>query len=648
VSGTGFTPPWTSQGLERASGTQMIEMLGALLGDSSLVVCQRFIVRQQSDGRVWPLFGRLDAVREDDRLQGPTLKFRDILVVSDTVPLQQFLDRLRAATNGQPYQIAGHMCEPEAFGRDWTYGRHLGPNPSVPWSCFRAWVSSAPPPGSPNREPPGPFVTASGFREASFRDLVANVGAFRAFDRNGDVRLASITLFVREYRGSIAEPTREQGLVRLKMTGDQLERIQLVGEVVSAGAKRTVNQRAQSIVEIPVEGALRSVSLSLLADDEDVLENLSENEATPNGERRLLPTAESTEESRTDRDSPTTRVFVSHASADLPLVRLFVDRLVEAGIAVPSAAIYCSSAPGQGAPLGADFKEAILENLDSAEVVIALISRSFRGSEYCMYELGAAWATKKFIIPVLVPPARLNDLPAFLAGKIAVPIDAPTGLDKLRDALSKRLDIPNSTTDRWNMLRDEFLAQVGPVLRQLPDDTPVARAEVRALEAKLEVSSKQIGALEGQLVEARKLNEALARLKDPEEVKEAQATELPDTRRFKHLVGEARLSMVGLSKPLKEALFFQQRGEEYVPRSSEVDGVVREQQYLRLKGPSRGGGFVPDENDTEVAKALSALGALRGFLSQPPEDPFDDWHEAEYGRKPDLDNRGFWERHKLL
>ena len=51
-------------------------------------------------------------------------------------------------------------------------------------------------------------------------------------------------------------------------------------------------------------------------------------------------------------------VFVSHATADAPLVRAFVDFLAE-GIGVPVDEIFCSSLPEFGIPTGQDFVEYI-------------------------------------------------------------------------------------------------------------------------------------------------------------------------------------------------------------------------------------------------------------------------------------------------
>ena len=63
------------------------------------------------------------------------------------------------------------------------------------------------------------------------------------------------------------------------------------------------------------------------------------------------------------------RVFVSHASADSPIVDKFVDLLMHSlGLIAPE--IFCTSADGLGIETGQDFVDKICENLRESSPVI--------------------------------------------------------------------------------------------------------------------------------------------------------------------------------------------------------------------------------------------------------------------------------------
>src|SRR5438552_15374014 len=96
------------------------------------------------------------------------------------------------------------------------------------------------------------------------------------------------------------------------------------------------------------------------------------------------------------------KLFISHASADLPVVSAFVD-LLEGGVGVPPGDIFCTSLRGQGVKPGKDFKESIRANLNDAECALALVSPNYYASAFSMCELGGVWLTAKDYLPILVP-----------------------------------------------------------------------------------------------------------------------------------------------------------------------------------------------------------------------------------------------------
>lgn len=112
------------------------------------------------------------------------------------------------------------------------------------------------------------------------------------------------------------------------------------------------------------------------------------------------------------------KFFISHSSKNRDLVSLFVE-LLNTKLGVADNDIYCTSIQNQ-VKLGKNFIQDIQNNLVDAEVVFFLITEEYLSSIFCLMEMGAAWAYKDNIIPILVPPVTFKTL----AGTPLAPIQA--------------------------------------------------------------------------------------------------------------------------------------------------------------------------------------------------------------------------------
>ena len=99
-------------------------------------------------------------------------------------------------------------------------------------------------------------------------------------------------------------------------------------------------------------------------------------------------------------------VFVSHSSQNAWLIHGLVELI---RMADPQATVFCSSEAS--IQPGANYKEAIYESLRNADLFVAIVSREYWASRYCILELGAAYERYCFdelkvvsIQPMLVPP----------------------------------------------------------------------------------------------------------------------------------------------------------------------------------------------------------------------------------------------------
>ncbi|MCI8750229.1 MAG: toll/interleukin-1 receptor domain-containing protein [Lachnospiraceae bacterium] len=106
------------------------------------------------------------------------------------------------------------------------------------------------------------------------------------------------------------------------------------------------------------------------------------------------------------------KIFISHSSKDKELVLMFVDLLVQ-GFHIDYDDIFCTSMD-KALRVGEDFIKSIKENLLDSEIVLFLITQNYIDSKFCIMEMGAAWAFKDNIFPIIVPPldySILNDTP---------------------------------------------------------------------------------------------------------------------------------------------------------------------------------------------------------------------------------------------
>lgn len=149
-------------------------------------------------------------------------------------------------------------------------------------------------------------------------------------------------------------------------------------------------------------------------------------------------------------------IFVSHADADKELATKLVD-LLQLGIGVPHADIFCSSSKGR-IPNGDFFVQHILSRINEADFVIALLSRSYFESHFCQAEAGAALARQaaglREFVSYAVPPVKFSELDGVLYGLQSGSILDVPSLGELRDRI--RVAKPPATSV-WDEKREDFL-----------------------------------------------------------------------------------------------------------------------------------------------------------------------------------------------
>lgn len=132
------------------------------------------------------------------------------------------------------------------------------------------------------------------------------------------------------------------------------------------------------------------------------------------------------------------RLFVSHAHRDVELAAKLVD-LIASGLEVPAGELRCTSVPGYKLDLGTMAPDALRRELGSAACVLALLTPHSVGNEWVLFELGAAWATAKAVMPLLAGGLRDHDIPGPLHGTAGGQLASPETLDGMLVQLERLL-----------------------------------------------------------------------------------------------------------------------------------------------------------------------------------------------------------------
>ena len=103
------------------------------------------------------------------------------------------------------------------------------------------------------------------------------------------------------------------------------------------------------------------------------------------------------------------RVFISYSRRDLEIAGRLVDALEREGFAV--------TIDRRDLPYGEEWLKELADFIAGADTVVALVSPAFIASKACNWELGQVKATNKRLVPVVIGPVSIEELPESI-GKI--------------------------------------------------------------------------------------------------------------------------------------------------------------------------------------------------------------------------------------
>jgi hypothetical protein len=183
---------------------------------------------------------------------------------------------------------------------------------------------------------------------------------------------------------------------------------------------------------------------------------------------------------RRNGDGPV-QLFVSHAHKDEDLARMLVEAIA-LGMQAPQGSIRCTSLSGYQLALGAMARDALRDELSGAKGIVALLTPYSLSSEWCQFELGAAWVLATATMPLRAGGLRDADIPGAFRGAVGGTAEQPAVLRQLLDQLQTLLGWPVGNVPAAHAKLDE-LAKLATRKTYLEDDIAVERA--RSFAAKL-------------------------------------------------------------------------------------------------------------------------------------------------------------------
>ena len=132
------------------------------------------------------------------------------------------------------------------------------------------------------------------------------------------------------------------------------------------------------------------------------------------------------------------QAFISHSSRDHELLDRLI-KLVRSATRLPSDLIRCTSLDGYRLAGGASTDEVLRREIHESTAFVALLTPNSISSIYVLFELGARWATRKPLIPLIAGGTAQDLLQGPLAGLSALSCDSEDQLCQFIEELGVML-----------------------------------------------------------------------------------------------------------------------------------------------------------------------------------------------------------------
>lgn len=133
-------------------------------------------------------------------------------------------------------------------------------------------------------------------------------------------------------------------------------------------------------------------------------------------------------------------IFISHRSTDKTIADMLLDFLSGAGI--PRETVFCSSLPGND--INEKISEEVKNALKKSAVNIAILSRDYYQSAYCLNEAGILWYQDAVpVIPIALPEINSSNMYGFLNSEYKLRrLDSSTDISYIYDTIREAVSAP--------------------------------------------------------------------------------------------------------------------------------------------------------------------------------------------------------------
>ena len=340
------------------------------------------------------------------------------------------------------------------------------------------------------------------------------------------------------------------------------------------------------------------------------------------------------------------KIFISHASADEPIIKSLTDDLLVGALSVKVSDIFCTTTDGMKIGSGEDWRDSIQEALRKSKVTLLVITPNYKESEVCMCEMGAAWVTSSKVLPFIVDPITYAKVGIIQQPKQIENLLEQKSLDRLRDVIQEILEIDprEIKSDRWTVKKTEFLQKVKKHLKNNPFQKPLSRDEFdKALKEKDDLENTVQSLLEDKS-KFEECTEDLKKAKDRKEFKEIERKhkKVDSIDEFSDICKKVSENLSELS-PIIRGIVFVSYSEKDVRTKynqhwqEEYDNAVS-RDYITED-------FEADWHTSKLMRDIyETLNELSQFLSDKEEDEdFIKTYEDDCEAPLSLSNLEFWE-----
>lgn len=156
-----------------------------------------------------------------------------------------------------------------------------------------------------------------------------------------------------------------------------------------------------------------------------------------------------------NKDHNDKKIFISHSSKDVKVVKEFVDKILLLGIGLKEEDVFCTSIEGLNIKNGEDIREHIKKNILTSDYSLLMISDNYKQSEICLNEMGAVWAGNNKVLYFLLPNTDFDKIGWLCNTKQAERIDSQISLDGIRDELMGKYNLEKKQS--WSRYRQDYV-----------------------------------------------------------------------------------------------------------------------------------------------------------------------------------------------